>query len=254
MGFVYQIPETVGGTVLIIERIESQNYAPGVSGWVIKANGDAEFNDLIARGEVIVGNDPGQHIRVGLDGIGRPVIEFYTGGALETDPGFIHSSHPAIANESALEISSPLNANAPVGSIRPEIDLTSWAGSASLINFWADLILTNTPILFDQFWANLPFSGTWGDLAGARAGYFKDATGRVQLRGLVIGGGAAQIGVLPAGYRPTQTMEWIMRGNGGVVLCAVSVATGTGVITVTANAATAQASGVRLDSISFPTL
>lgn len=253
MGFVYQIPETVGGTVLIIERIESQNYVTGVSGWAIKADGNAEFNNLIARGEVIVGPNPGQHIRLGLDGIGRPVVEFSTGGALESDPGFIRTTPPSLANESALELSSPLNANAPVGSIRPEIDLTSWAGSASLINFFADLILTNTPILLEQTWTNLVFSGTWTDVAGARAGFFKDASGRVQLRGQVVGGGAAQIGVLGIGYRPTQTMEWIMRGQGGVIMCAVSVSTA-GLITVTANAATAQASGVRLDSISFPTL
>lgn len=251
MGFVYQTYPIVGGTVLIIERVQSQNYVAGSSGWAIDADGDAEFNNLVARGELIIGNDPGQHIRGGLDGIGRPVFEFYTGGALESDPGYIRSTPPIFPNESALELSSPLNANAPVGSIRPQVLLTSWAGSASLINFFADLILTNTPILLDQFWVNLPFSGTWTDVAGARAGYFKDATGRVQLRGQVVGGAAAQIGVLPAGYRPSQTMEWIMRGAGGVVLCAITVST-TGILTVTANAATAQASGVRLDSISFP--
>jgi hypothetical protein len=47
-------------------------------------------------------------------------------------------------------------------------------------------------------------------------------------------------------------MEWIMRGVGGVVMCAVQVAT-SGVTTVTANLATAQASGIKLDAISFPT-
>lgn len=241
------------GVTLVREAIQSQNFVAGSSGWRIAANGDAEFNNLTARGELIVGPNPGQHIRVGLDSISRPVIEFSTGGALETDPGFVRTTPPSQPNESALELSAPLNGNAPVGSIRPEIDLTSWAGSQSLINLWADLILTNNPILLDQFWVNLPFSGTWTDVAGARAGYFKDATGRVQLRGQVVGGGAAQIGVLPLGYRPTQTMEWIMRGQGGVILCAVSVSTA-GVLTVTANAATAQASGIRLDSISFPTL
>lgn len=55
MGFVYQTPETVGGTVLIIERIESQNYVAGVAGWAIEADGDAEFNNVTVRGNLITG-------------------------------------------------------------------------------------------------------------------------------------------------------------------------------------------------------
>jgi len=38
------------GTVLIRSDIRSQNYVPGVSGWIIEADGDAEFNNLVVRG------------------------------------------------------------------------------------------------------------------------------------------------------------------------------------------------------------
>lgn len=39
----------VGGVTLIREAIQSRNYDPGVAGWAIFANGDAEFNSIIVR-------------------------------------------------------------------------------------------------------------------------------------------------------------------------------------------------------------
>jgi hypothetical protein len=50
----------VAGTTLIREAIQSKNYIAGVQGWIIKANGDAEFNNLTVRGTVIVRNTNGQ--------------------------------------------------------------------------------------------------------------------------------------------------------------------------------------------------
>lgn len=50
MGFNNPI---VGGTALRIPAIQSPNYSPGVSGWIIKINGDAEFNNLVVRGEFL---------------------------------------------------------------------------------------------------------------------------------------------------------------------------------------------------------
>lgn len=40
----------VGGNVLRRQAIESPNYVPGVSGWTIKQDGSAEFNNLTLRG------------------------------------------------------------------------------------------------------------------------------------------------------------------------------------------------------------
>lgn len=48
MGFQNPI---VGGTALRIPAIQSPNYVPGVSGWIIKIDGSAEFNNLTIRGE-----------------------------------------------------------------------------------------------------------------------------------------------------------------------------------------------------------
>lgn len=42
------------GTVLVREAIQSQNYNPGSAGWIIEADGDAEFNDVTIRGGTVV--------------------------------------------------------------------------------------------------------------------------------------------------------------------------------------------------------
>lgn len=41
----------VGGTVLRIPAIQSPNYVPGVSGWAIFQNGNAEFDNITIRGQ-----------------------------------------------------------------------------------------------------------------------------------------------------------------------------------------------------------
>jgi hypothetical protein len=254
MGFLYQLPAIVGGTVLVIERVESQNYVPGVFGWAIYADGDAEFNNITARGELLVGSNPGRHIRIYVDTTlpfnPVPTIELSSGSASEAIPTTITTTG-VLDNPIQTFINGPKHLTGN----QPTITLTSNAGGTSEMVFLADVFQVFSPITMDTGWAtftaSLIWSGTWTDVAGARAGYFTDPTGRVQLRGIAVGGGAAQIGIMPPGARPTQTMEWVMRGQGGVILCAVSISTA-GVITASANSATAQASGVRLDSISYP--
>lgn len=53
MSIEFENPLTAG-TVLVREQIQSQNYDPGSAGWVIKANGDAEFNSIVIRGGTVV--------------------------------------------------------------------------------------------------------------------------------------------------------------------------------------------------------
>ncbi len=53
MSIEFENPLTAG-TVLVREQIQSQNYAEGSAGWVIKADGDAEFNDVVIRGGTVV--------------------------------------------------------------------------------------------------------------------------------------------------------------------------------------------------------
>jgi hypothetical protein len=43
------------GTVLVRSDVRSQNYVQGSAGWIIEADGDAEFNSVVIRGGQVVG-------------------------------------------------------------------------------------------------------------------------------------------------------------------------------------------------------
>lgn len=108
--------------------------------------------------------------------------------------------------------------------------------------------LTQAP----ETWHNLPFVNGWSDLAGSRAGYMIDSSGVVHLRGLVIGGTVGSvIATLP--YAPTQTMDYTVRSNGGIIVCAIQITVGTGVMTASGNGSTVSSTGVKLDQMTFPT-
>jgi len=268
MGFDYAVPAIVGGTVLVIERIQSQNYVAGVSGWAIMADGSAEFSNVVVRGSLVGG-------LVVINGTAYPnAIALYTSNPSEVTPAIIdpHSSgnrgYVRIAGPTTLTGATPATfdlsgytdghstAELDVDSMRLTAGTTATIESSALRlsgDFTTYLTLINGYAQVEgETWHAPTFANSWVDVAGGRAGYFIDATGRVQLRGQVVSGTAATVFTLPTGYRPTQSMEWVMRGVGGTVLCAVQVAT-TGVVSVTANLATAQASGIKLDAISFPT-
>jgi hypothetical protein len=53
-----------GGTVLRAPAIQSPNYVAGVSGWIIRQDGSAEFNAGTFRGSIEVGSLTGQHFWV----------------------------------------------------------------------------------------------------------------------------------------------------------------------------------------------
>jgi hypothetical protein len=68
-------------------------------------------------------------------------------------------------------------------------------------------------------WTAATLAGTWSNLGGfgfAPAGYYRDATGTVHLRGVVAAGGAATIFTLPAGYRPGANMVFGCIANGAL--------------------------------------
>jgi hypothetical protein len=125
---VFQVPPVVGGTVLIIEDIESQNYVPSVSGWAIFANGDAEFGNLTARGTFISGTGTGAHIEI-LSSIAN-TISFFSGDATETQPGFIFSGGGGVLS---TNIGSPVKSGSGLASIQLES-----FGGGSLIDMFAD--------------------------------------------------------------------------------------------------------------------
>lgn len=276
----------LAGETLVRDAIKSEGYVPGSSGWSINRDGTAEFSDLVSRGSLIAGPNPGTHIEInGDDYPGQ--IALFSGNANESQPGIIK---PVLggANYGATTIQSPVTDGTTTSYSYLELDgFDDGTSSAELqadrmrIN-GADLLqlFSNTLVTIgdttnggdlavdwdpndskarirneDEVWkgtAVTPLTGTWVDVAGSRFGYYKEATGRVQLRGKVSGGGAgATIVTLPVGYRPSSNLEFSMRAAAGV-LASVSVNTG-GVLTVTTNLASASANGIFLDVISYPT-
>lgn len=65
-----------GNGQLVRNWIQSQNYTPGVSGWRISKNGNAEFNNGTFRGSIEVGPLTGQHFIVNNTATGD-VIDIY---------------------------------------------------------------------------------------------------------------------------------------------------------------------------------
>lgn len=65
-----------GGTVLRIAAVQSPNFAAGVSGWIVRQDGSAEFNTGTFRGSIEVGPDPGKHFIVNNSATGD-VVDIY---------------------------------------------------------------------------------------------------------------------------------------------------------------------------------
>ncbi len=57
-------PIAGGQGALIREQLRSPNYVAGISGWNIAKDGSAEFNDIVARGEIWVTDPDGSYIRI----------------------------------------------------------------------------------------------------------------------------------------------------------------------------------------------
>lgn len=75
-------PILTGDGTLIRAAEKSVDYQPGVSGWQIERDGDAEFNNLTARGTVEVGPANGRQVIIRTDAqVG--VVEFPTHAATE---------------------------------------------------------------------------------------------------------------------------------------------------------------------------
>lgn len=85
MTFADQI---VAGTRLIRNDIHSPNFVTGVSGWIIRKDGTAEFADVVIRGEVWLGVAPDGQIHL-YTAAGVGYIDFWTNYVGEVDPGYL---------------------------------------------------------------------------------------------------------------------------------------------------------------------
>lgn len=100
-------PITGGQGALVRPAIKSPNFLTGVSGWSIKKDGSAEFNNVVIRGTtgnaVEIGPSTGSQVIIRTSG-GAGVIEFPTHSPSEATTGRIISSriNPGAANENIV--------------------------------------------------------------------------------------------------------------------------------------------------------
>lgn len=78
----------VGGVNLVRQAIQSPNYITGVSGWTIRRDGSAEFNNVLVRGNIDIGGAPNGEITSSTAG-GVVALNFFTHAATESDGGRI---------------------------------------------------------------------------------------------------------------------------------------------------------------------
>lgn len=96
----------VGGTALVIPAINSPNYVPGVSGWIIDADGSVELNDAVVRGTVVVGTAGNGMVTI-TNTLPAELALFYDGytaistAYINMDPGQDQSYHYEIAGYDA---------------------------------------------------------------------------------------------------------------------------------------------------------
>jgi hypothetical protein len=248
---VFQVPPVVAGTVLIVSDIRSQNYAAGTTGWIIEADGDAEFNDLLARGVISTGVSPDAHIEIST--AFANTIRMFTGNADETSPAEI-AVVSADANSGYIQIGAPDLAGDT--ETPPYLQLTSRIVGSNHAILDADDIYLQTPsqlFTFDQFltigsgWRTVgavgqpAFTNSWTGI-GSRSPRFKlYPDGDVQIEGSFANGTAANAAIftLPVGYRPPATLasgDAVTSAGGSVRV----VVTSAGVVNFSNGGSTAQ--------------
>lgn len=124
----FENPVVAGeGGVLIREAVQSPDFVTGVSGWIIRRDGSAEFNNVLIRldlttGGIIVGEAGGPQVLIRVSPAGAGIIEFPTGNPIETEPPSISSD--STADKIYMHLTSGFTDNNP-GDSSSELDLLS---------------------------------------------------------------------------------------------------------------------------------
>lgn len=233
--------EILAGDTLARNAMQSEGFQSGVQGWRVERNGDAEFNNLIARGTFVSGDGTGQHIE-----IANNLIEFYTGGPDEAGPGVIEGIYDSGSNFYQVAMRSPDVIGASSAGFYVQADATTGDGIAFVdspifqvnsLDF--ELIGTNV-IDTPESWHNLGLVNSWATLGGLTPQYRINVAGDVVVRGRVSSGTTGVIGTLPVGYRPTQLFDVALKSNGDAASVSWLQVSTAGVITVVGNVAAAQ--------------
>lgn len=193
----------LAGEELIRSAIRSEDYVANVSGWRIARNGDAEFNSIVARGQIeSVGVTETARLTAGslvIELNSNPVtLSRLTRNTLEFQDG--------VTNEKAnLEFEAGI----------PLIGFSAPITTSRTVYFHGDkgFLVSGTDVFSPavEDWNNLPLAGAWAvDVETPQYKLMPDGT--VAFRGNMTGGATANgttIANVPAGYRPPTNQRFI---------------------------------------------
>lgn len=236
----------LAGTTLVRDDIRSEGYVAGTAGWIIKRNGDAEFNDATVRGDIIVGDLNVNGIFISASG--TPGIHWYANGSFQqtTSYNVAEDSVQTVTNGGGITTFQRNNEFV----FRRDISGTGVLFDRSTGFF---MYFSDDTNYVEEGWLAPSYSNSWGD-GGADPGYRLMPDGTVRLRGHITGGtttpGTAMF-TLPVGYRPTQEGYFtVSQPNNNTNQGTVRVRT-TGQVDCISSPATASLS---LDQVSFSTV
>lgn len=136
---------------------------------------------------------------------------------------------------SSVGASSPLSSS---GGTSPSISISqAGSGSNGYLSSTDWNTFNNKASATFPGWSAVTYqnSWSWGGVPASTTGYYKDAFGRVYLRGVAIhsGNSSATIFTLPSGYRPTGTETYAVYGTAsGVAVLAIVQIASTGAVTM----------------------
>lgn len=231
-GFSNPVADAAGNLVRAV--MKSINYVMGISGWQISRNGDAEFNDVTVRGELLVTDPDGSQVKIFDDNPGNGAsIEMtpatlvghtITAASLYTDnapgqPSLSISSPQLDASDTALLVLESGDTSLGEGSeISLHASKSIYLGNGLSVpkpelRFEVTKLDIDGPInLNAEVWNALAFAAGWANAGGAEVTgqYRKIASppNSLQLVGELTPGTKVDnttIATLPVGYRPAKT-------------------------------------------------
>lgn len=115
-----------GNNALVVPAIQSPDYIPGISGWIIRRDGTAEFNNVIVRGTIhLQSGNATLDSAIVVDGYGHnvPTIQFNPDNVNYPTPAYILSSvgpgtGPTHPNTPELDFFSPSSATQRTSQLR----------------------------------------------------------------------------------------------------------------------------------------
>lgn len=203
-----------GLTVSSAGFIESDNYVSNISGWKISANGNAEFNNILARGDITSSSTSGAITNIANVESGTMSLYVINSGVTLSET-FIQSG--------LFEYFVPADGyGAQIFMDTDYIHFRWYLSRTSFIFVTNDFLYRgrsgfNPGLDGREIWKNLTMNTNWSGTCQ----YKLFADGTIKLRGqatysgaLPVPGGAV-IATLPTGYRPSSYIEFPTVGSGG---------------------------------------